>query len=91
MGDMKTSELEQRYQKVESTVRLHNINYLNEGTENHFRNLTEADKHRTITDLVHTHTNANTKIDLEIIQPQSRTTRQFEALAIITFMEKKSK
>ena len=32
MGDMKTSELEQHYQKVESTVRLHNINYLNEGT-----------------------------------------------------------
>ena len=91
MGDMKTSELEQRYQKVESTVRLHNINYLNEGTENHFRNLTEADKHRTITDLVHTHTNANTKIDLEIIQPQSRTARQFKALAIITFMDPKQK
>ena len=91
MGDMKTSELEQRFSKVENMVRLHNINFLNEGTENHFRNQTEADKHKTIIDLVHTHTNANTRIDLEIIQPQSRTARQFESLAIITFRDPKQK
>ena len=47
LGDLKTSELENRYQKVENTIRIHNINSIDEGTTHHFRTLRHTEKNHT--------------------------------------------
>ena len=39
LGDLKTSEVEGRHQQVENIIRLHNINTLDEGSQQHFRTL----------------------------------------------------
>ena len=91
LGDLKTSELEARYHKVEGTIRIHNINFINEGKENHFRNLTASEKHRTLNNLFQSHASASTQLNFQLIQPQSRNARQFKALAILTFIKQKDK
>ena len=91
MGLLKTSELEHRYEKIENTVRIHGINYINEGTDQHFRSLSEANKHKEIDTLVKNHTSPTTQFSIQLIQPQASAARQFDALAIITFTDKNSK
>ena len=36
VGDLKTSEMETRFQQVKNVITLHNINTIGEGTPNHF-------------------------------------------------------
>ena len=90
LGDLKTSELETRHQKVENIVRLHNVNSIDLGTPLHFRTLSNAQKvtriHKFVTEFVSPSVGFSTKI----ITPNTNT-RQFEPLAIITFSNPENK
>ena len=91
LGDLKTSELEGRHQQVENTIRLHNINSIDEGTPNHFRSLNPTDQLKRIHQLVEEHVDRGTGFSTQVISPNRNTTRHFEALAIITFLQTSSK
>ena len=91
LGDLKTSELEARHQQIENTIRLHNINSIDEGTPNHFRSLNNTDQLKRIHKLVDEHVDQGTGFSTQIISPNKNTTRHFEALAIITFLQPSSK
>ena len=91
LGDMKTSELEGRHQQIENTIRLHNINSIDEGTPNHFRSLNPTDQLKRIHLLVEDHVDRGTGFSTQVISPNRNTTRHFEALAIITFLQPSSK
>ena len=84
LGDLKTSELESRYQKVENTIRIHNINSIDEGTTHHFRTLRHTEKTTRIHQLVNEHVSPGAGFSTQVITPNTGT-RQFEPLAVITF------
>jgi len=84
VGDLKTSEMETRFQQVENVIRLHNINTIGEGTPNHFRALTIQNQLRTIDELVSQKLSCGYRFSINIITPKD-STRHFEPLAIITF------
>ena len=90
LGDLKTSELETRYQKVENVIRLHNINSLDLGTPNHFRTLNNAQKITRIHQFVTEFVSPSVGFSTQIITPKTNT-RQFEPLAIITFSDPNNK
>ena len=85
MGDLKTSELSNRYQQVENIVRLHNINTIDDGTTNHFRTLNHPEKVKRIHNLVSEHISAEHGFSTQVITPKNNSSKQFEPLAIITF------
>ena len=92
LGDLKTSELESRYQQVENTIRIHNINSIDEGTPNHFRTLSHTEKVTRVHQLVDNHVSPGTGYNTQVITPNTNTNnRQFEPLAIITFSNSGSK
>ena len=84
LGDLKTSELENRYNQVENVIRLHNINYIDSNTTHHFRTLNHTDKIKRIHQLVNDYVTPNTGFSTQVITPNP-SGRQFEPLAIITF------
>ena len=85
MGDMKTSEMEHRSKALENDIRIHNINYLDEGTEYHFRALNFTDQIKRIHKLVTDHlTNKNASFTTQIFSPKSGS-KHFEALAYVKF------
>ena len=84
VGDLKTSEMETRFQQVENVIRLHNINTIGEGTPNHFRALTYQNQHRAIDELVSQNLSSGSRFNINIVTPKDNS-RHFEPLAIITF------
>ena len=90
LGDLKTSELEGRHQQIESVIRLHNINSIDEGTPYHFRSLNHTDQLKRIHQLVNSHVPNGTGYSTQIISP-NRNSKHFEALAIITFLQPNNK
>ena len=90
LGDLKTSELESRYQKVENVIRLHNINSIDIGTPHHFRTLSHAQKTTRVHQLVTEHVGSSVEFSTQIITPNS-STRPFEPLAIINFSQPSNK
>ena len=92
LGDLKTSELETRYQQVENTIRIHNINCIDEGTPTHFRTLSHLEKVTRVHQLVNNHVSPGTGYSTQVITPNTNnSTRQFEPLAVITFSNSSSK
>ena len=90
LGDLKTSELETRFQKVENVFRLHNINSLDIGTPNHFRTLNNTQQTTRIHQFVTEFVSPSVGFSTQIITPKTNT-RQFEPLAIITFSDASDK
>ena len=90
LGDLKTSELESRYQQVEKTIKIHNINSIDEGTSHHFRTLAHSEKIKRVHQLVNDHVSPGTGYSTQVITPKNGT-RQFEPLAIITFSNPSNK
>ena len=92
LGDLKTSELETLYQQVENTIRIHNINSIDEGTPNHVRTLSHKEKITRVHQLVNDHVSPGASYNTQVITPNTNTsTRQFEPLAVITFSNSSSK
>ena len=90
LGDLKTSELETRYNQVENVIRLHNINCIDMGTPNHFRTLSKTQKVTRVHQLVTEHVGPSAGFSTQIITPNTNT-RQFDPLAIITFTDSSNK
>ena len=90
LGDLKTSELETRYQKVENVIRLHNLNSIDIGTPHHFRTLNPTQKTTRVHQLITEHVGPSVGFSTKIITPNS-STRSFEPLAIITFSNPSNK
>ena len=90
LGDLKTSELETRYRKVENVIRLHNINSIDIGTPHHFRTLSHTQKATRVHQLITEHVGPSVGFSTQIITPNS-STRPFEPLAIITFSNPSNK
>ena len=90
LGDLKTSELENRYQQVDNIIRMHNINSIDEGTPHHFRTLTHLQKVTRIHQLVTNHVSPLVGFSTKVITPNT-STRQFDPLAIITFSDPTNK
>ena len=90
LGDLKTSELESRYQQVEKTIKIHNINSIDEGTPHHFRTLAHSEKVKRVHQLVNEHVSPGIGYSTQVITPKNGT-RQFEPIAIITFSNSNSK
>ena len=87
LGDLKTSELESRYNQVENIIRLHNINYIDSNTTHHFRTLNHIEKVKRIHQLINDHVTPGTGFSTQVITPNT----EFEPLAIITFQNASSK
>ena len=90
LGDLKTSELETRYQQVDNIIRLHNINSIDEGTPNHFRTLNHIEKVQRVHKLVNDHVSPEVGYSTQIITPKTGS-RQFEPLAVVTFSNSNTK
>ena len=90
IGDLRTSELEGRYQQTENVLRLHNINSIDEGTPNHFRTLSLPNQLNRIHNLINEHLPSGTAYSTQIITP-NKNSKHFEALAVITFPHSNSK
>ena len=90
LGDLKTSEVEGRHQQVENIIRLHNINTLDEGSQQHFRTLKHPEQLKRIHNLVNEHVSPGVGYSTQIISPREGS-RNFESLAIITFLNSNSK
>ena len=84
IGDLKTSEMETRYHQVENVIKLHNINRVNENTQNHFQALSHPEKVKCIHNLVSQHTSPSTAYSTKVISPKPNT-RQFKPFALISF------
>ena len=90
IGDLRTSELESRYQQTENVLRLHNINSIDEGTQNHFRTLNFQNQLNRIHNLINEHLPSGTAFSTQIITP-NKNSKHFEALAVVTFLHANSK
>ena len=90
LGDLRTSELEGRYQQTENVIRLHNINSIDEGTPNHFRTLNFPNQLNRIHNLINEHLPSGTAYSTQIITP-NKNSKHFEALAVVTFLHSNSK
>ena len=84
VGDLKTSELETRFQQVENVIRLHNIITIGEGTPNHFRALTHQNQQMAIDKLVNQNLSSGNRFSINIITSKENS-KHLEPLAIITF------
>ena len=85
MGDLRTSELEQRTKVLETDIRIHNINTLDEGTENHFRSLNFTNKisriHKLVSSLI---SSKDASYTTQIFSPKPGS-KHFEPLAYVKF------
>ena len=91
MGDLRTSEMEQRSKAIENDIRIHNINSLDDGTVNHFRTLNYTNQIARIHKLVSEHiTTNNPSFTTQIFSPKSGS-KHFEALAYVKFSSRELK
>ena len=91
MGDLRTSEMEQRSKAIENDIRIHNINSLDDGTVNHFRTLSHSNQIARIHKLVSEHiSTTNPSFTTQIFSPRSGS-KHFEALAYVKFSSRELK
>ena len=91
MGDLRTSEMEQRSKVVENDIRIHNINSLDDGTVNHFRALSFTNQIARIHKLVSDHISSkNPSFTTQIFSPKPGS-KHFEALAYVKFSSRELK
>ena len=85
LGDLKSSEMEQRFKALENDIRIHNVNTIDEGTDHHFRALSHTDQMKRIHKLVSEHlTTKNASFSTQIFSPR-KGSKFFEALAYVKF------
>ena len=85
LGDLKTFEMEQRFKVLENELKIHNINYIDEGTGNHFKSLNSNQQIKRVQKLVSDHlTNKNASFSAKVISPRTGS-KYFEAHATIKF------
>ena len=91
LGDLKTSEMEQRLKALENDIKIHNLKHLTEGTGKSFSTLTPSEQIKKVRKLVSDQlTNKNASFTAQIISPKAGS-RHFEAHAYVKFSSSANK
>ena len=85
IGDLKTSEMEQRCRVIENDIKIHNLKHIDEGTQTPFKSLNYTEKsskiHKLVTDHIKT---KNASFTTKIISPRPGS-KSFEEFAYVKF------
>ena len=85
LGDLKTSEMEQRCRVIENDIKIHNLKHIDEGTQKPFRSLNYTEKSSKIHKLVTDHLKTkNASFTTKIISPRTGS-KSFEEFAYVKF------
>ena len=85
LGDLRTSEVETKYNSLEFEIRIHGINSLGQGTPHPFRTMSFANQIKEINNFVESHLDSeNVSFSTQLIKPKTGA-RHFETLVIVRF------
>ena len=85
LGDLRTSEVETKYNSLEFEIRIHGINSLGQGTPHPFRTMSFANQIKEINKFVESHLDSeNVSFSTQLFKPKTGA-RHFETLVIVRF------
>ena len=91
LGDLRTGEIETKYRDLEQEIRIHGVNSLGIGTENHFRTLSYTNKIKAVHDFIKSHFDDIVPgFSAQIHSPKTGA-RHFETLVVVRFTHAQDK